>query len=246
MTERDIHFEVFCRPDSKGAWALHDVSSVREKALAMAADLMRAAKTIGVKVVKESYDAETGDYLSRTIFEDGHTNLKLDQAQEDAVPVLPCFKPEDLYSQHARATLTRLLRDYLARQKITATELIHRADCLDKLEASGTTLQHAVQKVAVAQASSSETPVQQLIKALNDLMGKAVARVDSPDANSIPWLLVTVIGHSGDGILSRVTSIQRIQTHGGQAPADGCNAAKAGAETKSSYTAEYVFYAPGK
>jgi hypothetical protein len=84
---------------------------------------------------------------------------------------------------------------------------------------------------------------------LNDgsqVTGKAVARVDSPDANSIPWLLVTVIGHSGDGILSRVTSIQRIQTHGGQAPADGCNAAKAGAETKSSYTAEYVFYAPGK
>jgi hypothetical protein len=177
MTQTDVHFEVFRRADPKDVWTLHEVSGLREKALAMADDLMRAEKGIGVKVVKESYDAETGDYLSRTIFEDGHTNLKLDQAQEDAVPVLPCFKPEDLYSQHARATLTRLLRDYLARQKITATELIHRADCLDKLEASGTTLQHAVQKVAVAQASSSETPVQQLIKALNDLMGKAVARV---------------------------------------------------------------------
>ena len=176
MTERDIHFEVFRRPDPKGAWALHDVSSVREKALAMAADLIRAEKTIGVKVVKESYDSDTGDYLSLKIFEDGHAKLKLDAAEEDALPVLPCFKPEDLYSQHARATLTRLLRDFLTRHKITVTELIHRADCLDKLEAAGTVFQHAVQKVAVAQASSA-TPVQQLIKALNDLAGKAIARV---------------------------------------------------------------------
>jgi hypothetical protein len=176
MTERDIHFEVFHRPDPKGAWALHDVSSVREKALAMAADLMRAEKTIGVKVVKESYDGDTGDYLSLKIFEDGHAKLKLDAGEEDALPVLPCFKPEDLYSQHARATLARLLRDFLIRHKITVTELIHRADCLTKLEAAGTVFQHAVQKVAVAQATSA-TPVQQLIKALNDLAGKAIARV---------------------------------------------------------------------
>ena len=138
MTERDIHFEVFCRPDPKGAWAMHDVSSVREKALAMAADLMRAEKTIGVKVVKESYDSDTGDYLSLKIFEDGHVKLKLDPADEDALPVLPCFKPEDLYSQHARTTLARLLRDFLIRHKITVTELIHRSDCLTKLEAAGT------------------------------------------------------------------------------------------------------------
>ena len=80
----------------------------------------------------------------------------------------------------------------------------------------------------------------------SEVTGKAAARVDAPDANAIPWLLVTVTGHSGDGKLSRVTSIQRIRTHGGQAPADGCSAAKAGAETKSSYTAEYLFYAPGR
>lgn len=176
MTERDIHFEVFVRPDPKGAWAMHDVSSVREKALAMAADLLRAEKTAGVKVVKESYDSDTGDYLSLTIFEDGHTKLKLEAAEEDALPVLPCFKPEDLYSQHARATIARLLRDFLIRHKITVTELIHRTDCLTKLEAAGTVFQHAVQKVAVAQASSG-TPVQQIIKALNELAGKAMARV---------------------------------------------------------------------
>jgi len=77
--------------------------------------------------------------------------------------------------------------------------------------------------------------------------GKAAARVDSPDGNSIPWLLVTATGHSGDGVFSRVTSIQRVNTKGGTAPtADSCSGEKKGAESKSNYTADYYFYAPAK
>jgi len=177
MTQRDVHFEVFRRADAKGAWTLHDVSSLREKALGIASDLMRSEKGIGVKVVKETYDSDTGDFLSTKIFEDGHAKLKLDFDAEDALPVLPCFKPEDLYSSHARATMTRLLRDFLSKHKITVTELIHRADSLEKLEAAGTIFQHAVQKVAVAQAQSSTVPVQQIIKAINELSAKAISRV---------------------------------------------------------------------
>jgi hypothetical protein len=78
----------------------------------------------------------------------------------------------------------------------------------------------------------------------SEVTGKAVARVDSPEADSIPWLLVSVTGHSGDGALSRVTSIQRIHTKGGQPPAGGCDDAKQGSEVKSSYAADYYFFAP--
>jgi len=74
--------------------------------------------------------------------------------------------------------------------------------------------------------------------------GKAVANEPSPDADSIPWLLVTVVGRSGDGILSRVTSIQRVNTKGGKAPAAGCDGAHAGQELRVGYSADYVFYAP--
>ncbi len=81
----------------------------------------------------------------------------------------------------------------------------------------------------------------------SEVTGKAVARVDSPDADSIPWLLVTTTGHSGDGVLSRVTSIQRIHTKGGlPPPAAECNTSKQNLEVKSSYTADYYFYAPVK
>lgn len=81
----------------------------------------------------------------------------------------------------------------------------------------------------------------------SEVTGKAVARVDSPDPDSIPWLLVTATGHSGEGVLRHVTSVQRIHTHGGQPPpvAD-CTATKQGGEAKSGYTADYYFYAPAE
>ena len=74
--------------------------------------------------------------------------------------------------------------------------------------------------------------------------GKAVANVPSPDADSIPWLLVNVVGHESSGVLSRATSIQRINTKGGKAPASGCDAAHVGQEMRVAYSADYLFYAP--
>ncbi len=80
----------------------------------------------------------------------------------------------------------------------------------------------------------------------SEVMGKAVAHVDSPDPDSIPWLLVNIVGHSGTGLLTKVTTIQRVHTHGGKAPAQGCDEAHRDAETKTDYTADYYFYAPAK
>ena len=75
--------------------------------------------------------------------------------------------------------------------------------------------------------------------------GKAVASVPSPHPDSIPWLLVTIVGHSGsDGVLSRATTIQRLNTKGGKAPAAGCDAAHSGQELRVPYSADYVFHAP--
>jgi hypothetical protein len=81
----------------------------------------------------------------------------------------------------------------------------------------------------------------------SEVTGKAVAHLDSPEPGSIPWLLLTATSHSGAGVLSPVTSIQRINTKGGAPPAaTECNASKQNAEVKSSYTADYYFYAPAK
>jgi hypothetical protein len=78
----------------------------------------------------------------------------------------------------------------------------------------------------------------------SEVVGKVVARQDSPDADSIPWLLLTAANHSGDGVLTAVTTIQRIHTKGGQPPASGCDTPHRSSETKVAYSADYYFYRP--
>jgi hypothetical protein len=75
--------------------------------------------------------------------------------------------------------------------------------------------------------------------------GKATAREDAPSSDDIPWLLITVTGHTGNGVLSHVNTIQRLHTKGGQPPSPAaCDGAHVRAEIKSSYSADYYFYAP--
>jgi len=82
----------------------------------------------------------------------------------------------------------------------------------------------------------------------SEVTGKAVARMNAPDSASVQWLLLSVTEHSGKkGVLSKVTSIQRINTQGGMPPPDSdCDTSKLNSEVKSPYSAEYYFYAPAK
>jgi hypothetical protein len=78
------------------------------------------------------------------------------------------------------------------------------------------------------------------------VVGKAVANEPSPDAHSIPWLRVEAVGHEGAGMMAAVSTIQRLQTQGGKAAVGGCDASKAGLETRVPYEADYYFYGPAK
>lgn len=74
--------------------------------------------------------------------------------------------------------------------------------------------------------------------------GKAVANAPSPDADSVPWLLIKIVSHDGKGVLSRANTVQRINTKGGKAPESGCGASNAGQVTRAAYSADYLFYGP--
>jgi len=81
----------------------------------------------------------------------------------------------------------------------------------------------------------------------SEVTGKVSAHVDSPDASSIPWLLLSATGHTGAGVFAKVSSVQRINTKAGKPPAASeCDASKSGTESKSPYSADYYFYAPAK
>ncbi len=74
------------------------------------------------------------------------------------------------------------------------------------------------------------------------VVGTLKGHAQSPDANAIPWLLVSAKSHEGTGVFSTVTSIQRLETTGGKAPTS-CTSADAGKELRVPYTATYYFYA---
>ncbi len=76
----------------------------------------------------------------------------------------------------------------------------------------------------------------------SQVTAKMMTSAPSPDADSVPWLLLVATGHSGEGVLAKVTNIQRLNTKGGKAQAGGCDAAHEGQETRTAYTADYFFY----
>jgi len=81
----------------------------------------------------------------------------------------------------------------------------------------------------------------------SEVTGKAIAHVEALDSGSIPWLLVNIVSNSGKGQLAKVTTVQRVHTHGGKpSSSDSCDEAHKNAETKSDYTADYYFFAPSK
>jgi len=69
-------------------------------------------------------------------------------------------------------------------------------------------------------------------------------RSDAPEAGVIPWLLLEAEEHAGGGAFSTVTYIQRLDTVGGVAPAEGCDEAHEGEEARVPYEATYAFFYP--
>jgi len=73
------------------------------------------------------------------------------------------------------------------------------------------------------------------------VVGELKAKDDGPDPAAIPWLLLSAKSTSGTGVFAPTLSIQRLNTVGGKAPADGCDQTHAGKEARIAYKATYVF-----
>jgi hypothetical protein len=75
------------------------------------------------------------------------------------------------------------------------------------------------------------------------VVGSVKARADAPVPGAVPWLLLSAKSTGFAGAFAAVTSIQRVNTAGGVAPATPCNDDLKGTTVRVPYTADYVFYA---
>lgn len=71
--------------------------------------------------------------------------------------------------------------------------------------------------------------------------GQVVSRQDAPVAGAIPWLLLRVQVSNGRGLFGRISHVQRLNTRGGVAPAEGCRRETLGQAARVPYTADYRF-----
>jgi hypothetical protein len=60
--------------------------------------------------------------------------------------------------------------------------------------------------------------------------------------DNMPWAKLRAVPAGESGMFAGVTTIQRVNTAGGVAPAEGCNAASAGVETRVNFSADFYFY----
>ena len=74
------------------------------------------------------------------------------------------------------------------------------------------------------------------------VVGKAAGNAPGATATDIPWLKLDVTSHRGNGALTPVTTVQRINTRGGKLEG-ACD--KAGEFKSAPYSAEYVFLKKG-
>jgi hypothetical protein len=74
------------------------------------------------------------------------------------------------------------------------------------------------------------------------IVGALKQRADAPDPAAIPWLLLSTKSNGPDGAFSNVSSIQRVNTVGGVAPATGCVTDSTGKTARIPYTADYYFF----
>jgi Protein of unknown function (DUF3455) len=73
----------------------------------------------------------------------------------------------------------------------------------------------------------------------SQVVGTVAEKVDSPDQNAIPWLLLTVRSKGGAGVLSEVDYVLRVETVGGGPPAD--TPSHVGETRQVPYHALYLF-----
>jgi len=176
MDGHPIHFEVYIRKVPGGPWVLDLATENRANAIRHAEDLIKEGRCAAARVTKETFDDETREFQTVDI-------LKLGQAEavakarpkEDPQPL--CVTPQDLYTLHARERIGRLLEGWLERNSATPFELLHRPDLVEKLEASGIDLQHAIQKIAVPEAHARNMSVHELIRVFQGLIERAVERL---------------------------------------------------------------------
>lgn len=172
-----IHYEVYIRKTAPAPWTLLMATEDRKTATETAEDTLGDKRAVAVRVTKETLDPDTMAFNSVTVLTRGMAEGPKKRVVDPDQKLSNCMGPQDLYTPHARELLSRVLEDWLARNGATAWELLHRPDLVERLEAAGIEVQHAIQKVAIPESQATGQASHELIRHYQKLTQDAMGRV---------------------------------------------------------------------
>ena len=184
MAERETHFELFLRKSPKASWVLADAYADRAAAIAQAKKLLRPYPNGGIRVLKE-VRGQNNAYKSVTVATFGDCEEPRQGKSRAIIPqsTSSCMSPADLSTPAARKTYIEVIPRFLERNRVLPGELVYRTDLLEQLEASGSEITQAIQKVAISRSEGDD--LHKIVRQLHELVNQAVNKVFSDNKSGL-------------------------------------------------------------
>lgn len=192
MNRTLVHFELFVRRHPRAPWRLALATEDRQAALDAANETMATRAGSAVRVCKETRDTVSGDFHPLVLLERGvrpqaspgpRRWRPRKPVPRNAPARASCAHPSDLYAAPAREAIGRLFAGWLARNRVTPFELLHRADLAERLEACQAEMSAALYNAALADAAARGAALEPTLAALTALARRTVERIvgEEPD-----------------------------------------------------------------
>lgn len=177
VKNRETKFEILGRIE--GRWLIECIVETggEEQAIGQARVVLAGEKYEEVKIIRQTIRKD-GFTTEAEIFKE----LRKPKQKKDITAAAAadadyiCRDLDDFYGLESRIVIGRVLREYLDKNVITPTELLHHHSHLSKLHSYGNLLNTAVSQVAGVQARSTNVNVRERIDALYVLVNKATTR----------------------------------------------------------------------
>ncbi|MAK61328.1 MAG: hypothetical protein CMK09_10145 [Ponticaulis sp.] len=173
MAARETHFELFLRKSPKASWVLVEAVPQRAAAIEHGKKLLKAHPHGGIRVMKEERKRD-GSYESIMVITLGDCEQPRKKPSRTIIPhaTSSCVSPSDLRETPARKTYIEVMPRFLERHRVLPGELIFRTDLLEMLEADGSEITQAIQRVAISRAEDND--LHSIARQLHEMVQQAI------------------------------------------------------------------------
>ena len=201
IKRKSFKFEVLLCKD--GRWMIEGILDREDDATEFARKVLTREQGDEVKIIRYRKTNYGKTFKSEVFHETRSTSAEPPISLGEVTPNAPvCQDIDDLFGPESILTISRLFRQYLIRNAITAIELLHNWKCMAKLIDAGNLLNSATHKVATVQAAGEHQSAKNRLQELEELTRAATVkarelaaqrtrlpRPDESDLNAISELI---------------------------------------------------------